>query len=135
MSRHFVAYAAVIFAMSCLLAGCGSVSTGASSPLVGTWETESAAGMQFRYVFESDGTMQSASIMGGMTSPQTGTWQVVDATGDAWVVQFELNRGRRAAVTEEMHIQFRDNDHITMVPAGAGDLADQLARHLARVSY
>jgi hypothetical protein len=108
-----------------------------SSPLVGTWETESGtAGMQFRYVFHSDGSMQSAAIMGGMTNPQTGTWEVVDATGDTWVVEFVLNTGRRGSTaTEEMHIQFRDNDHITMVPAGAGELADQLSRHLARVSY
>ena len=121
-------------------AGCGSMSIDGSSsgsPLVGTWETESGtAGMQFRYIFKSDGSMQSAAIMGGMTNPQSGTWRVVDSTRDDWTVEFVINTGRRGSTaTEEMHIQFRDNDHITMVPAGAGALADQLSRKLARVSY
>ena len=140
MPRPVRAFCVFLLVMPCVFAGCDSMSIdglSTGSPLVGTWETESGtAGMQFRYIFQSDGSMQSAAIMGGMTNPQSGTWRVVDSTGDDWTVEFVLNTGRRGStVTEEMYIQFRDNDHITMVPAGAGALADQLSRKLARVSY
>ena len=140
MPRPMLAFYVSLFVLPWGFAGCGSISIdGASSgsPLVGTWETESGtAGMQFRYIFKDDGSMQSAAIMGGMTNPQSGTWRVIDSTGDDWTVEFVLNTGRRGSTaTEEMHIQFRDDDHITMVPAGAGALADQLSRKLSRVSY
>jgi hypothetical protein len=91
--------------------------------------------MRIRYVFKSDGSMQSTAMMGGMASPQSGTWRVIETSGERWIVEFSLKTGRRTAATEEMHIRFRDNDHITMVPAGAGQLADQLSRNLVRVSH
>ena len=139
MPRPMLAFC-VFLLLPWSFAGCDSISIdGASSgsPLVGTWATESGtAGMQFRYVFGSDGSMESSAIMGGMTNPQSGTWRVVDSSGDDWTVEFTLNTGRRGSTaTEEMHIHFRDNDHITMVPAAAGELADQLSRKLTRVSY
>lgn len=137
MPRRVLVFSTVVLATSWIFTGCDSTGSSSASPLVGTWETESGtAGMQFRYIFQSDGSMQSSAIMGGMTNPQSGTWRVVDSSGETWIVEFVINTGRRGSTaTEEMHIQFRDNDHITMVPAGAGALADQLSRHLARVSY
>jgi hypothetical protein len=134
MSRpNSVAYASLLV-FSWLLVACETASL--ESPLIGTWETETGtAGMQFRYVFESDGSMQSAAIMGGMTSPQSGTWRVIESAGGEWTVEFTIDTGRRGSTaTEQMHIRFRDHDHITLVPAGAGRLASQLSRELARVS-
>jgi hypothetical protein len=133
--RYTSLWIAVVAVLSLLLGGC-EVTTGSGgggsgqTGIVGKWQTENASGgMGFTYVFENDGSMQRAASMGAMSNPQTGTWRTVDSSGNNMTIECTLQVSRKGLTSTDLwDVQFRDNDHITLLLINSGQQPEYYER-------
>ena len=112
------------------LTGC-ETAAGSGPTLVGKWQTDGASGgMGFTYIFGANGVMQRAASMGAMTNPETGTWQTDAWDGVTMTISctYEVGRKGTMSATDNLQIEFRDNDHITMTLLESGQMPEYYVR-------